>query len=59
MFSLICDRGVHRTELDHLGQISGDETPVGGAARGADIRAVPVTSRDRGTQGLDQPSRAA
>src|SRR5438445_6137187 len=50
----LVDRGVHRTELDHLWTEFGDEAAVGRAARRADLRGGAGDVPDRSAQGLDQ-----
>src|SRR2546425_11568771 len=50
----LVDRGVDRTELDHLGTEFGDEAAVGRAARGADLRGGAGDVPDCGAQSLDQ-----
>src|SRR2546425_11867635 len=50
----LVDRGVHRTELDHLWTEFGDEAAVGRAARRADLRGGAGDVPDRSAQRLDQ-----
>src|SRR5439155_14573597 len=50
----LVDRGVHRTELDHLGTDLSDEAAVGRAARGADLRGGAGDVPDCSAQSLDQ-----
>src|SRR5712671_4051686 len=50
----LVDRGVHRTELDHLGTELGDEAAIGRAAGGADLRGGAGDVPDCSAQGLDQ-----
>ena len=46
--------GVERAKLEHLRAGAGDETAIGGAARGGQFRCNPLNFLDGGDRGLHQ-----